>query len=57
MFGKNTYSGFLGKSFDNKLLGQKGLRVLDEPTVHQGALEEHEKEEKKKPNSLEKFKR
>jgi hypothetical protein len=38
MFGKNTFSGFLGKGLGNKLIGAgKGLaRVLDEPIVHAG---------------------
>ena len=38
MFGKNNYSGFLGKGFGEKLLGAgKGLaRVLDEPLVQAG---------------------
>ena len=38
MFGKNTFSGFLGKGFGNKLIGAgKGLaRVLDEPLVQAG---------------------
>lgn len=36
MFGKNTFSGFLGKGLNEKLIGAgKGLaRVLDEPIVH-----------------------
>jgi hypothetical protein len=39
MFGKNTFSGFLGKGgFGDKLIGAgKGLaRVLDEPIVQAG---------------------
>lgn len=38
MFGKNTFSGFLGKGLNEKLIGAgKGLaRVLDEPIVHAG---------------------
>ena len=38
MFGKNTFSGFLGKGFGNKLIGAgKGLaKVLDEPLVQAG---------------------
>jgi len=36
MFGKNTFSGFLGKGLGSKLIGGvKGLaRVLDEPIVN-----------------------
>jgi len=38
MFGKNNFSGFLGKGLGDKLIGAgKGLaRVLDEPIVQAG---------------------
>jgi len=38
MFGKNNFSGFLGKGFSDKLVGAgKGLaRFLDEPLVQAG---------------------
>jgi hypothetical protein len=36
MFGKNAFSGFLGKGMNEKILGAgKGLvRILDDPMVH-----------------------
>jgi hypothetical protein len=38
MFGKNNFSGFLGKGIGDKLIGAgKGLaRLVDEPIVHAG---------------------
>lgn len=38
MFGKNNFSGFLGKGFGSKLIGgAKGLaRLVDEPIVQAG---------------------
>ena len=60
MFGKNNFSGFLGKGFNEKLVGAgKSLsRAVDNPVVHHAGVSSLAPEEStaKKYGMLERFK-